>query len=179
MSHYAPALKHLLIGQDLDEDTAGHLLEELLGGALGPGRSAAALTALAAKGENAIEIAAFAQAIRRHARSVRATGLVFDSSGDALPGHKGFITTTQWGWSPSLPPGSPTWDTNFASFYIVLFGSETCAADFNGDGFIDFTDFDDFVFAFEGGDPAGDFNGDGFLDFTDFDEFVGTFEAGC
>jgi|JI10StandDraft_1071094.scaffolds.fasta_scaffold168151_3 anthranilate phosphoribosyltransferase len=81
MSHYAPALKHLLIGQDLDEDTAGHLLEELLGGALGPGRSAAALTALAAKGENAIEIAAFAQAIRRHARSVRATGLVFDSSG--------------------------------------------------------------------------------------------------
>ncbi len=105
--------------------------------------------------------------------------LVFDASGNALPGHNGYITTTAWGWSPSLPPGSPTWDTNFASFYIVLYGSETCLADFNGDGFIDFTDFDDFVFAFEGGDPSGDFNGDGFLDFTDFDEFVGAFESGC
>ena len=50
---------------------------------------------------------------------------------------------------------------------------------FNGDGFLDFIDFDDFVFAFESGDPAGDFNGDGFLDFTDFDEFVAAFEAGC
>jgi len=54
-----------------------------------------------------------------------------------------------------------------------------CPADFNGDGFLDFTDFDDFVAAFEGGDPAADFNGDGFLDFTDFDDFVASFEAGC
>jgi hypothetical protein len=57
--------------------------------------------------------------------------------------------------------------------------SNPCPADFNGDGFIDFTDFDDFVAAFEGGDPSSDFNNDGFLDFTDFDEFVAAFEAGC
>lgn len=54
-----------------------------------------------------------------------------------------------------------------------------CRADFNGDGFIDFTDFDAFVVAFEGGDPSADFNGDSFLDFTDFDAFVAAFEAGC
>ncbi len=54
-----------------------------------------------------------------------------------------------------------------------------CAADFNCDGFLDFTDFDGFVTAFEAGAPASDFNADGFLDFTDFDAFVGTFEAGC
>ena len=54
-----------------------------------------------------------------------------------------------------------------------------CKADFNGDGFLDFTDFDDFVGAFEAGASNGDFNGDGFLDFTDFDSFVEAFEAGC
>jgi len=60
---------------------------------------------------------------------------------------------------------------------IITF--ENCPADFNGDGFLDFTDFDDFVGAFEAGAASADFNGDGFLDFTDFDEFVGAFEAGC
>jgi hypothetical protein len=52
-------------------------------------------------------------------------------------------------------------------------------SDFNHDGFLDFTDFDDFVGAFEAGSTAADFNADGFLDFTDFDLFVTTFEAGC
>jgi len=54
-----------------------------------------------------------------------------------------------------------------------------CPADFNGDGFLDFTDFDDFVLAFEAGAASADFNNDGFLDFTDFDDFVASFEAGC
>jgi hypothetical protein len=54
-----------------------------------------------------------------------------------------------------------------------------CPADFNGDGFLDFTDFDDFVSAFENGLTSADFNGDGFLDFTDFDDFVSAFENGC
>jgi hypothetical protein len=59
----------------------------------------------------------------------------------------------------------------------------TCPADFNGDGFIDFFDFDDFVLCFEGGGcPSGktaDFNADGFVDFFDFDDFVLAFETGC
>jgi hypothetical protein len=54
-----------------------------------------------------------------------------------------------------------------------------CPADFNNDGFVDFFDFDDFVAAFESGDPAADFNNDGFADFFDFDDFVAAFELGC
>jgi len=54
-----------------------------------------------------------------------------------------------------------------------------CRADFNADGFLDFTDFDTFVNAFESGESAADFNADGFLDFTDFDAFVMAFETGC
>ncbi len=54
-----------------------------------------------------------------------------------------------------------------------------CVADFNGDGFADFTDFDNYVSAFEAGSDAADMNCDGFLDFTDFDAFVNAFEAGC
>jgi len=54
-----------------------------------------------------------------------------------------------------------------------------CAPDFNCDGFLDFTDFDGFVTAFEAGEASSDFNSDGFLDFTDFDAFVSVFDAGC
>ena len=54
-----------------------------------------------------------------------------------------------------------------------------CPADVNGDGFLDFFDYDDFVSAFESGEPGADFNSDGFVDFFDYDDFVGAFEAGC
>ena len=58
-----------------------------------------------------------------------------------------------------------------------------CAADFDGDGFVDFFDFDAYAQCFEGGTcPPGktaDFDGDGFVDFFDFDAFVAAFEAGC
>jgi hypothetical protein len=105
--------------------------------------------------------------------------LSFNSSGAALPGHTTYLASTTSSWSATFDPAAPGFVQPFISTEIILYGAETCIADFNGDGFIDFTDFDDFVFAFESGDPAGDFNGDGFLDFTDFDEFVAAFEAGC
>jgi hypothetical protein len=59
-----------------------------------------------------------------------------------------------------------------------------CGADFNGDGFLDFFDYDAFVGCYEGmGCPAGradaDFNGDGFADFFDYDAFVAAYETGC
>ena len=59
-----------------------------------------------------------------------------------------------------------------------------CPADFDGDGFVDFFDFDAFVACFEDANscPPGktaDFDGDGFVDFFDFDSFVAAFEAGC
>lgn len=54
-----------------------------------------------------------------------------------------------------------------------------CAADYNFDGFLDFSDFDSFIADFEAGKPSADANLDGFLDFTDFDTFVAAFESGC
>ncbi len=54
-----------------------------------------------------------------------------------------------------------------------------CTADFNLDGFLDFSDFDGFVAAFESGEPGADFDNDGFLTFEDFDAYVTAFEAGC
>ena len=55
-------------------------------------------------------------------------------------------------------------------------------ADFNGDGFVDFFDFLDYVTCFEG-DPCppgtdADFNRDGFVDFFDYLDFVTAFEGG-
>jgi len=54
-----------------------------------------------------------------------------------------------------------------------------CRADFNTDGGIDFTDFDDFVTAFEAGSPTSDANRDQALTYEDFDAFVQAFEVGC
>lgn len=54
-----------------------------------------------------------------------------------------------------------------------------CAADFNCDGATDFFDYDDFVIAFEAGDPSADFDRDGTSDFFDYDAFVVSFETGC
>lgn len=55
-------------------------------------------------------------------------------------------------------------------------------ADFNGDGFVDGFDYDDYVACFEAITcPPGktaDFNGDGFVDGFDYDEFVSAFEGG-
>ena len=69
---------------------------------------------------------------------------------------------------------------DFSDYYAYIFELPAgCSADFNNDGFLDFTDFDAFVVSFELGEANSDFNGDGFLDFTDFDEFVAAFEAGC
>jgi hypothetical protein len=58
-----------------------------------------------------------------------------------------------------------------------------CITDFNGDGFTDFFDLDDFLACFEGAScptfADSDFNADGFTDFFDFDDFVAAFERGC
>jgi|GEM_PF-2231088 len=54
-----------------------------------------------------------------------------------------------------------------------------CAADFNNDQWIDFSDFDAFVQAFKAGEARADINADGFLEFDDFDAFVFAFERGC
>jgi hypothetical protein len=75
---------------------------------------------------------------------------------------------------------APNETKTFTSYVSINMATPVpCPADFNADGFLDFTDFDAFVAAFEAGDAGADFNADGFLDFTDFDAFVAAFEAGC
>ncbi len=54
-----------------------------------------------------------------------------------------------------------------------------CAADFNGDGVVDFFDYLDFVDAFSANDPSADFNGDTVIDFFDYLDFVDAFSTGC
>lgn len=65
----------------------------------------------------------------------------------------------------------------------VCYPADVCLADFNGDGFPDAFDYDDFVLCFEGGAcPPGktaDFSGDGFVDAFDYDGYVEAFENGC
>lgn len=58
-----------------------------------------------------------------------------------------------------------------------------CWTDFNGDHFLDFFDYSDFVDCFENAicppDRDADFNGDSFVDFFDYSDFVFWFEHGC
>lgn len=60
---------------------------------------------------------------------------------------------------------------------------DPCPADFNGDGFVDFFDYGDYVGCFESGAcPPGitaDVNADGFTDFFDMTAYVADFEHGC
>jgi hypothetical protein len=66
---------------------------------------------------------------------------------------------------------------------VTLSCALPCTPDFNGDGFLDFFDYDDYVTCYETGTcPSGrtaDFNGDGFVDFFDYDAFVAAYELGC
>ncbi len=64
----------------------------------------------------------------------------------------------------------------------ISFTVDSCSADFNQDGFLDFFDYDAFVSCFEGagcGNGNADFNQDGFTDFFDYDDYVNAYEIGC
>ncbi len=56
---------------------------------------------------------------------------------------------------------------------------ETCIADFDGTGFVDFDDYNAFVTDFEAGSDTADVDASGFVDIEDFTYFVQLFEAGC
>ena len=74
----------------------------------------------------------------------------------------------------------------YAQMHITLYGVSGptgCPADFDGDGTVDFFDYDAYVNCFEGivcppGKDA-DFDGDGSADFFDYDAFVVAFETPC
>ncbi|MDX2146376.1 MAG: hypothetical protein SFZ23_02550 [Planctomycetota bacterium] len=54
-----------------------------------------------------------------------------------------------------------------------------CAADYNGDGTVDFFDYLDFVIDFDNESTFADFNHDGVVDFFDYLDFVAQLDAGC
>lgn len=54
-----------------------------------------------------------------------------------------------------------------------------CAADFTGDGIVDFSDYLEFLNLFDAGDLRADFTGDGEVDFGDYLEFLNHYDAGC
>jgi hypothetical protein len=96
------------------------------------------------------------------------------------------------GTGAALLVDSPEVTTTYFASWTGDCGDSACASvtvsvangpDFNGDGFVDFFDYDDFVACYEGVTcPPGidaDFNGDGFVDFFDYDDFVVAYEEGC
>jgi uncharacterized membrane protein len=94
---------------------------------------------------------------------------------DVVPNSR-FAQATSVSADGSVISGSIARDSSqVATFRWTTLGS----ADVNRDGFVDFFDFDDFVLAFESGDPAADFNRDSLTDFFDFDDFIFAFENGC
>jgi len=106
------------------------------------------------------------------AYALTANGVVASSGGLALDGEVSSATSPA-----ALPSGNGLAGGTYALQFTIT--APVCAADFNNDGFVDFTDFDAFVSAFEAGGTGADFNNDGFIDFTDFDAYVAAFEAGC
>ncbi len=68
---------------------------------------------------------------------------------------------------------------SIAAFDNLSVTSSGCAADFNGDGVVDFFDYLDFVDAFSANAPSADFNNDGVIDFFDYLDFVDAFAGGC
>jgi len=96
-----------------------------------------------------------------------------------------FTTSDNVAIPPATTNAGSVTEVSIDAVSLVVFEctQPPCVADFNGDGFLDFFDFDDFVACFGGGVcPAGqdaDFNNDGFTDFFDFDDFVTAFGAGC
>jgi hypothetical protein len=125
-------------------------------------------------------------------RQVGRTDSIFDSRTTPWQGAAGVLEpgayelavrcSTQASISGGSTLGFAASDVNDAYYIIDIevteAPAETLAADFNGDGFLDFTDFDAFVAAFESGEATADVTQDGFLDFTDFDAFVWVFESG-
>jgi hypothetical protein len=113
-------------------------------------------------------------------------------SGGQLNWYSGSCGGTLVGTGAALLVDSPEVTTTYFASWTGDCGDSACASvtvsvangpDFNGDGFVDFFDYDDFVACYEGvtclpGIDA-DFNGDGFVDFFDYDDFVVAYEEGC
>ncbi len=69
--------------------------------------------------------------------------------------------------------------SNYTIPVSLEFGCETCVADLNGDGVLDFFDVSAFLNAYNSADPQADLNGDGILNFFDVSAFLNEYNNGC
>ncbi|MEK6701384.1 MAG: hypothetical protein AABZ53_03910 [Planctomycetota bacterium] len=122
-----------------------------------------------------------------HQLHVELQGIAGTGYGQSGAGNAAFGSPLTLRWGGIL---NVTANGNAVTNYTVTADSGTdwtgaggCAADFDGDGTVDFFDYDAFVACFEGGAcPPGktaDFDGDGTVDFFDYDAFVVAFETPC
>ncbi|MFK7885101.1 MAG: GC-type dockerin domain-anchored protein [Phycisphaerales bacterium] len=66
-----------------------------------------------------------------------------------------------------------------AGFAYQGIGNTCCAADFNGDGLLNFFDISRFIDAFTNMEPAADFDANGLWNFFDVSAYIAAFNAGC
>lgn len=93
-SSYRASIAKLVTGESLSTEGAATLMNDLMEGLLEPAQVAAVLTALAAKGETADELAGFARVMRRHALPVRTDGPTLDTCGTGGSGLETINTST-------------------------------------------------------------------------------------
>lgn len=67
----------------------------------------------------------------------------------------------------------------WVDWQLNVYGTRGCFADFNGDGFVNGNDYDEFADAFDLALPEADLNNDGFVNGNDYDEFASAFDVGC
>ncbi|MGV6815042.1 MAG: GC-type dockerin domain-anchored protein [Phycisphaerales bacterium] len=63
--------------------------------------------------------------------------------------------------------------------FVATPNFDSCIADFNNDGTLDFFDISAFVSSFSAMDPQADLNNDGLFDFFDISAFVAAYAQGC
>ena len=63
--------------------------------------------------------------------------------------------------------------------FEVGIAQDTCDADMNGDGELNFFDVSEFLTAYSSLDPIADFNGDGLYNFFDVSAFLTAYNGGC
>ncbi len=69
--------------------------------------------------------------------------------------------------------------TLIGGFWPTTATPQSCIADLNGDGELDFFDVSLFLTAFAQMSPSADYNSDGLYSFFDVSIFLGAFAAGC
>lgn len=101
------------------------------------------------------------------------------SGGGGMIDGRGLTLAFTIGQCDATPTMLATGSYELCGGYWPSFAAETCAADYNGDGGIDFFDYLDFVNDFSSGGIRADFNSDASIDFFDYLDFVNAFLLGC